>query len=68
MIITGKNLKSLIKQYDIINKQSYDQFSLSLSLDKQILRFKENIPYITYGQEIPDEYMERIIAFKTDIF
>lgn len=39
MIITGKNLKSLIKQYDIINKQSYDQFSLSLSLDKQILRF-----------------------------
>lgn len=50
MIITGKNLKSLIKQYDIINKQSYDQFSLSLSLDKQILRFKENIPYITYGQ------------------
>lgn len=56
MIITGKNLKSLIKQYDIINKQSYDQFSLSLSLDKQILRFKENIPYITYGQEIPDEY------------
>ena len=60
MIITGKNLKSLIKQFDIINKKSYDQFSLSLSLDKQILRFKENIPYITYGQEILDEYMERI--------
>ena len=41
---------------------------LSLSLDKQILRFKENIPYITYGQEIPDEYMELKLAFKTDIF
>lgn len=60
MIITGKNLKSLIKQYNIINEQAYDQFSVSLSLDNQILRFKSDVPYITYGQEIPDEYIEQI--------
>lgn len=60
MIITGKNLKSLIKQYDMISEQAYDQFSLSLTLDSQILKFKKNLPYITYGQEIPDEYMDNI--------
>ena len=31
MIITGKNLKSLIKQYDIINKQSYSNYELEFN-------------------------------------
>lgn len=61
MIITGNNLKSLIRQYDIINEQNYDQFSISLSLGRKVLRFKENIPFVTYGQEIPNEYFEEII-------
>lgn len=60
MIITGRNLKSLIKQYNIIDEKAYDQFSLSLSLDSLILKFRSDIPYVTYGQEILDEYIEQI--------
>ena len=62
MIITGKNLKSLIHQYGIAPEQSYDQFSLTLTLDQDIIKYKEEIESITYGQDIPKEYITHINA------
>ena len=60
MIVTGNNLKALIRQFGMIQEQAYDQFSLSLTLDRQVIRFKEDTPCITYGQDIPDEWLEEL--------
>ncbi len=60
MIITGDNLLALVRQHKIIDETAYDRFSLSLSLDGSVTRFRGELPLITYGQEVTESMMERV--------
>ncbi len=61
MLVVGDNLKSLIKQYSIIENpdSGFDETSISLTLDTKIIKIippqEENV--ITYGEKIPDEWI-----------
>lgn len=62
MIITGENLKNLIYQHGISKENTYDIFSLTLTLDELIKRY--NVPEgecISYGSPVKDDYIENII-------
>ena len=56
MIITGENLKDLIHQHEIANENTYDIFSLTLTMDQLVKRY--NVPkgeYISYGSPIQND-------------
>ena len=62
MIITGENLKDLIHQHEIANENTYDIFSLTLTMDQLVKRY--NVPkgeYISYGSPIQNDYIETIL-------
>lgn len=56
MIITGINLKELMAQYDIAPQASYDEFSITLHLDRSVRKYKFDKDYIvTYGERISED-------------
>jgi deoxycytidine triphosphate deaminase len=61
MIIVGANLQALIEQHGIISEaRSFDDTSLSLSLDREIAYYEpdENAE-IVYGNAIPEKWVKR---------
>jgi deoxycytidine triphosphate deaminase len=68
MLIVGDNLKQLINQYNIVDKENaFDNFSITLQLSEKIVLMTPSpdtadIPTLYYGEEIPGEYLhQRII-------
>lgn len=59
MVITGINLQSLLRQYEIVPAECFDQFSLTLHLDRKIVRYKYPSNHIfTYGNPVKDANIE----------
>jgi len=61
MVIIGDNLLGLIRQYEICNERFYDNFSISIELDKKYLKPKsfEKTGTIRYDLQNVDEYFEQ---------
>ena len=57
MLIVGDNLKALMEQHNIIdNRESFDENSLSLILDREIIYYEPTeLSEITYGNAIPED-------------
>lgn len=55
MIIVGENLKDLIKQYQIVDKDNcYDETCISLRMGNSIIELSnKKVKTLTYGEEIP---------------
>ncbi|NHM30546.1 dCTP deaminase [Neobacillus terrae] len=61
MLIVGDNLKYLIKQYDVVSEDSFDNTSVSLRLGKTIIRMEpptSEKTFIYYGEDIPEEFFK----------
>lgn len=61
MIIVSENLKALVEQKGIAPSAAVDEFSITLSLNKKVIRFdipEDNV--LTYGSTIPDKYKDVI--------
>lgn len=59
MIIVSENLKALVAQKGIVLQNAIDEFSITLSLNKKVVKFE--IPEgetITYGSDVLDKYKE----------
>jgi len=61
MIIVSDNLRELIRQHNIVNENCFDETSISLSLDNNVifLKFPNNYEFI-YGNPIPLEFIQEI--------
>lgn len=59
-MVTGNSLKALLQQYEIAPESAYDQFSLTLTLDGNVMRFKEDVGTITYGSKLDQNLMEHV--------
>lgn len=65
MVIVGRQLLALNRQYKIVNRELVlpeEDFSLNLSIDPVVKRYKVSNQELIYGQEIPAELIseERI--------
>ncbi len=61
MLVVGDNLLALITQYGIISdKRCFDNTSLSLSLDRELVYVEPDVDSeITYGHRIPDNWVKK---------
>lgn len=61
MLIVGENLRNLMRQRKIVEQHNtlcFDENSITLSLDREIIRMKAPPDTVLhYGQEIPQKYL-----------
>lgn len=60
MVITGNNLRDLIRQHGIVSDfQSFDTFSISLSLSEDIAWYKNTDAIVSYEEPLDPELVTR---------
>ena len=57
MIVVSENLKGLIEQTSLVPLTALDEFSITLTLSKDIVRLDvPNGQEVVYGTKVPKEY------------
>lgn len=59
MIVVSENLKGLIEQTSLVPLTALDEFSITLTLSKDIVRLDvPNGQEVVYGTKVPEEYIK----------